>query len=78
VTTIVPQEKDGSIGGPESAATLNLEVIGKSNADIVSLINRPPSNPGRFRSFLDTKTGRRHRRTQEFPSKSSSIFQSLL
>ena len=50
VTTIIPQEKDGSIGGPESAATLNLEVIGKSNADIVSLINRLHES-GRFKVF---------------------------
>jgi hypothetical protein len=39
VTTVLPEEKDGSIGGPESAATLNLEVIAKSNQDVVKLIN---------------------------------------
>ena len=50
VTTIVPEEKNGSIGGPESAATLNLEVIGKTNADIVSLINRLHES-GRFKVF---------------------------
>lgn len=50
VTTIVPEEKNGSIGGPESAATLNLEVIGKSNADVVSLINRLHES-GRFKVF---------------------------
>lgn len=39
VTTIVPNEKNGSIGGPESAATLSLEVIAKSNPDVIKLIN---------------------------------------
>lgn len=39
VTTVVPDEKNGSIGGPESAATLNIEVIAKTNADVVKLIN---------------------------------------
>ena len=50
VTTVVPEEKNGTIGGSESAATLNLEVIAKSNQDVVSLINRLHES-GRFKVF---------------------------
>ncbi|NBO65528.1 MAG: hypothetical protein EBU88_11935 [Acidobacteria bacterium] len=48
VSTVVPEEKNGSIGGPESAATLNLEIIAKTNADVVKLINLLHGS-GRFR-----------------------------
>lgn len=50
VTTVVPEEKNGSFGGSESAATLNLEVIAKSNQDVVGLINRLHES-GRFKVF---------------------------
>jgi hypothetical protein len=50
VTTVVPEEKNGTIGGPESGATLNLEVIAKSNQDVVSLINRLHES-GRFKVY---------------------------
>lgn len=48
VSTIVPAEKNGSFGGPESAATLTLDVIGKSNREITEMINRFHDS-GRFR-----------------------------
>ena len=50
VTTVVPGEKDGTFGGGESAATLNLEVIAKSNQDVVALINRLHES-GRFKVY---------------------------
>lgn len=40
VSTVVPAEMNGSFGGPESAATLTLDVIGKSNAEVTEMINR--------------------------------------
>jgi Tfp pilus assembly protein PilN len=48
VSTIVPVEKNGAFGGPESAATLTMDVIGKSNGDVTSMINRFHDS-GRFR-----------------------------
>ncbi len=50
VSTVVPEEKNGAIGGSESAATLNLEVIAKSNQDVVALINRLHES-GRFKVY---------------------------
>ncbi|MFN7623394.1 MAG: hypothetical protein ACK5RS_09615, partial [Acidobacteriota bacterium] len=50
VTTVVPEEKNGAFGGSESAATLNLEVIAKSNQDVVGLINRLHES-GRFKVY---------------------------
>jgi len=40
VSTIVPAEKNGSFGGPESAATLTMDVIGKTNGEVTEMINR--------------------------------------
>lgn len=50
VTTVVPEESNGTFGGPQSAATLNLEVIAKSSTEVVSLIDRLHGS-GRFRVF---------------------------
>ncbi|NDD65043.1 MAG: hypothetical protein EBZ36_13885 [Acidobacteria bacterium] len=51
VNTVVPEEKNGTIGGPESAATLNLEVIAKSSQEVIKLINllHNAGDSGRFR-----------------------------
>ncbi len=54
VTTIVPEEAGETIGGPESAATLNLEVIAKSSPEVVNLIDRLHQS-GRFRVFPITQ-----------------------
>ena len=48
VSTIVPAEKNGAFGGPESAATLTMDVIGKSQREITEMINRFHDS-GRFR-----------------------------
>lgn len=48
VSTIVPAEKNGAFGGPESAATLTMDVIGKSNGEVTEMINRFHDS-GRFR-----------------------------
>lgn len=48
VTTIVPEEKNGAFGGPDSAASLNIEVIGKSNMEVTTMINRFHDS-GRFK-----------------------------
>lgn len=54
VTTIVPEEAGGNSGGPESAATLNLEVIAKTSPEVVNLIDRLHQS-GRFRVFPITQ-----------------------
>ncbi|MCG3162290.1 MAG: hypothetical protein JMDDDDMK_03531 [Acidobacteria bacterium] len=48
VTQIQPTERDGAIGGNENAATLGLTVIGKSNNDVTTMINKFHES-GRFK-----------------------------
>lgn len=48
VTQIQPAERDGTIGGNENAATLGLTVIGKSNNDVTTMINKFHES-GRFK-----------------------------
>ncbi len=50
VTTVLPEEKNGSIGGPESAASLALDVIGRNSLEVTTMINRFHES-GRFRVF---------------------------
>jgi hypothetical protein len=40
VTQIQPDERDGTVGGDKSAATLSMSVIGKSESDVTTMINR--------------------------------------
>src|SRR5262249_29772286 len=40
VTQIQPNERDNAIGGADSAATLDMTVIGKSNSDVTTMINK--------------------------------------
>jgi Tfp pilus assembly protein PilN len=40
VVQIQPNERSGSAGENENAATLNMTVIGKSNADVTTMINK--------------------------------------
>jgi Tfp pilus assembly protein PilN len=40
VAQIQPNERDGRAGENENAATLNMTVIGKSNADVTTMINK--------------------------------------
>ncbi len=40
VTQIAPDERDGTIGGEKSAATLSMTVIGKSEGDVTAMISR--------------------------------------
>jgi hypothetical protein len=54
VAQIQPQERDGAIGGNEVAATLTIEVIGKSSQDVTAMINRFLES-GRFKVFPLTK-----------------------
>ncbi len=48
VTQIQPTERDGAVGGNENAATLGLTVIGKSNNDVTTMINKFHES-GRFK-----------------------------
>lgn len=50
VTQIQPSERDGDIGGDETAATLGMTVIGKSNGDVTTMINKFHES-GRFKVF---------------------------
>lgn len=54
VTQILPQERDGTISGNEVAATLTLEVIGKTNQDVTAMINKFHES-GRFKVSPLTK-----------------------
>jgi hypothetical protein len=54
VTQILPQERDGTIGGNEIAATLMFEVIGKTGQDVTAMINKFHES-GRFKVFPLTK-----------------------
>jgi Tfp pilus assembly protein PilN len=40
VTQIAPEERDGAVGGQQSAATLSMTVIGKTEADVTGMITR--------------------------------------
>jgi len=48
VAQIQPGERDGAIGGNENAATLGMTVIGKSNSDVTTMINKFHES-GRFK-----------------------------
>jgi Tfp pilus assembly protein PilN len=50
VTQIQPGERDGDIGADETAATLGMTVIGKSNGDVTTMINKFHES-GRFKVF---------------------------
>ena len=50
VAQIQPDERDGTIGGEKSAATLSMTVIGKSEGDVTTMINRFFES-GRFKVF---------------------------
>lgn len=56
VNQILPQEREAAFDGTENAATLTLTVIGKTNQDVTSMINRF-HDTGRFKVFpLSKKT----------------------
>lgn len=48
VSKIQPEERDGTIGAGQSAATLTLDVIGKSGQDVTGMINKFHES-GRFK-----------------------------
>ena len=50
VSQIQPSERDGSIGGNETAATLSMTVIGKSGNEVTTMINKFHDS-GRFKVF---------------------------
>ena len=50
VTQIQPQERDGAISGNEVAASLMLEVVGKSGLEVTNMINKLHES-GRFKVF---------------------------
>lgn len=54
VTTVLPEERNGAFGGPESSATLVLDVIGKNNLEVTTMINSFHDS-GRFRVFPVTQ-----------------------
>ena len=56
VNQILPQEREEAFDGSENAATLTLTVIGKTNQDVTTMINRF-HDTGRFKVFpLSKKT----------------------
>lgn len=50
VNQILPQEREEAFDGSENAATLTLTVIGKTNQDVTTMINRF-HDTGRFKVF---------------------------
>lgn len=50
VTQIQPGERDGDIAANETAATLGMTIIGKSNGDVTTMINKFHES-GRFKVF---------------------------
>ena len=54
VNQILPQEREEAFDGSENAATLTLTVIGKTNQDVTTMINRF-HDTGRFKVFPMSK-----------------------
>ncbi len=50
VAQVEPGERNGSVGGPENAASLGISVIGKSNNEVTTMINKFHES-GRFKVF---------------------------